>query len=271
MRAVFSGLLAVCLVPLIAHGADKHFETLTIGDDVYRDVTVTRVTQTDVYFRHVSGMGNAKLKRLSPDLQHQFGFDPQKADAIERSRRAGAAVYGAQMQKQRELEFKQAAAARHRAAQAELMAEQRAQQQALAAARSGRWVNKKSPALAVEKWLTPKPKTDGKFVLVDFWATWCGPCRQSIPHLNALQRKFSDRMVIVGMSSESEADVRKLNAPAIEYSSAIDPRHRMASQVGVTSIPHALLIDPSGTVRYEGHPAVLTESLVTAILAQFGS
>jgi len=67
MSAVFSGLLAVCLVPLIARGADKHFETLTIGDDVYRDVTVTRVTETDVYSTYMPagfalGAGPAKVR-----------------------------------------------------------------------------------------------------------------------------------------------------------------------------------------------------------------
>ena len=38
-------------------------------------------------------------------------------------------------------------------------------------------------------------------VLVDFGATWCGPCRQSIPHLNALQAKFKDRLVVIGLSA----------------------------------------------------------------------
>ena len=54
--------------------------------------------------------------------------------------------------------------------------------------------------MGVEKWLTDAPDLNGKFVLVDMWATWCGPCRRSIPHLNELYAKFKDRLVVIGLS-----------------------------------------------------------------------
>src|SRR4051812_13554317 len=53
-------------------------------------------------------------------------------------------------------------------------------------------LNQKAPELVVEKWLTEKPDTKGKFVLIDFWATWCPPCRKAIPELNAFKKKFGD-------------------------------------------------------------------------------
>ena len=126
-----------------------------------------------------------------------------------------------------------------------------------------------APALQVEKWLTAQPDTKGKFVLVDFWATWCGPCRQSIPHLNGLAKKFGDRLVIVGLSNEKEAEVAAMKSPKLEYAVAIDTQARMMKAIEVRGIPHALIIDPDGIVRFEGHPNYITEAGLASLLRKF--
>src|SRR5678815_1194455 len=102
-------------------------------------------------------------------------------------------------------------------------------------------LNQKAPTLVVEKWLTKEPDRKGKFVLIDFWATWCGPCKKAIPELNALHKKFGDKLVVIGLSDESESTVKALKSPTIEYASAIDTQKRMKKEVEVSGIPHVLI------------------------------
>ncbi len=130
--------------------------------------------------------------------------------------------------------------------------------------------NQKAPELIVEKWLTPEPKRDGKFVLIDFWATWCPPCRKAIPELNALHKKFGDRLVVIGVSDEKEDTVKALKEPKADYFVAIDTQARTKKMLEVTGIPHVILIDPQGIVKWEGFPFLagheLTEDVVAKIL-----
>ena len=133
-------------------------------------------------------------------------------------------------------------------------------------------LGQKAPEFVVEKWLTAEPDIKGKFVLIDFWATWCGPCRKAIPELNAFQKKFGDKLVVIGVSDETAEDVKKLSEPKVEYASAIDPKGRMKKALEVSGIPHCILVDPNGIVRWEGFPFLdgheLTEKVVAEILSK---
>jgi cytochrome c biogenesis protein CcmG/thiol:disulfide interchange protein DsbE len=137
------------------------------------------------------------------------------------------------------------------------------------------FLNEKAPELVVEKWLTEEPDTEGKFVLIDFWATWCGPCRKAIPELNKFHEEFGDELVVIGISDESEEKVKSFDAPAIEYFSAIDSQKRTKELFKVTGIPHVVIIDPEGIVRWEGFPFLggheLSEEVVREILAKHGT
>ncbi len=132
------------------------------------------------------------------------------------------------------------------------------------------FLNQRAPELVVEKWLTNKPEVKGKFVLIDFWATWCGPCRKAIPELNAFHRKFKDKLVVIGISDETEAKVKSLKDPAIEYFSAIDTKGTMNKQLRVRGIPHVIIMDRDGVVRWEGFPLLkgyeLTEQVVADLI-----
>ena len=136
------------------------------------------------------------------------------------------------------------------------------------------FLDKKAPEFAVEKWLSDKPELKGKFVLIDFWATWCGPCRKAIPELNAFQKKFKDQLVVIGISDETEDKVKAMATPKIEYYSAIDPKEKMSKALEVKGIPHVILIDPDWVVRWEGYPLLegheLTEAVITDLIAKHG-
>ena len=134
-------------------------------------------------------------------------------------------------------------------------------------------LNEKAPELAVEKWLTNAPDTKGKFILIDFWATWCGPCKAAIPHMNEFAKKFKDDLVVVGLSDESEDKIKAMTEPVIEYYSASDTQKRLSNALEVKGIPHVILIDPQGIVRWEGFPGLkdheLTEEVIAGLIAKY--
>ncbi|MHC4538349.1 MAG: ankyrin repeat domain-containing protein [Planctomycetota bacterium] len=91
----------------------------------------------------------------------------------------------------------------------------------------------------------------GKVVLLDFWATWCGPCRQAIPHLQALHKKYKDQgLVVVGINNEKDHDkVKKFSEEQISYVVLLDADEQF-EEYGVRGIPTAFYIDREGKIRY---------------------
>ena len=128
----------------------------------------------------------------------------------------------------------------------------------------------KAPKFVVEKWLTDEPEIEGKYLLIEFWATWCSQCRRAAPKLNELHKKYGKEMVIIGISDETEEVVRKLKEPVMDFHIAIDTQARMKEKIGVFGIPHAIIVEPDGYVVWEGFPLLkgheLTEQVIEKIL-----
>jgi len=248
--------------------ADETLSALKAGDQTYSNLTVFKVTATDIYFTSDKGLGNVKLKDLDPELQRHFNYNPTNAAAVEKKQKADNDLYHVEAIKP---------TAADKAASAQAAADRAAIRQPGTGkqlwARS--FLGQKMPEFFVEKWLPGEPDHRGKFVLIDFWATWCAPCRAAIPDLNRFQAEFGDHMVVIGITDEPEDVVRKMVDPKIEYTVAVDTQARTKKTVEVTGIPHILIIDPRGIVRWEGFPFLpgyeLTDKVVADIINQYSN
>lgn len=117
--------------------------------------------------------------------------------------------------------------------------------------------------IPVEKWLTKAPTPEelvGKYVLIEMWATWCPPCRRSLPYLDFISKKYKNDLVVISICEMDENAIRnmpgnKLNIFDIGYFAAVDTGRRLANKLGVYGIPHAILLEPTvGGVVWEGMP-----------------
>jgi thiol-disulfide isomerase/thioredoxin len=111
------------------------------------------------------------------------------------------------------------------------------------------------------------PELAGKVVLVDFWATWCGPCRRSMPHLQTLHEKYGAKgLVVLGVSVDTQAAQKKardlVKSKKYGYRFAFDSEKSPTWQrYDVQAIPAAFLVDGGGNIvaQWTGLPANLTE------------
>ncbi len=93
----------------------------------------------------------------------------------------------------------------------------------------------------------------GKVVMVDFWASWCGPCAQSLPALDALRKEFSAddfQVIAVNVDAESEKAKAFLGRRPVGYPSALDPDGLIPTRFGLQTMPTSYLIDRKGVVRH---------------------
>lgn len=126
-----------------------------------------------------------------------------------------------------------------------------------------------APALSIAKWVKGEPVEKfqaGKPYVVEFWATWCGPCRAAMPHLTDLQKQYKDKGVtIIGVSIMEEnglADVEPFVAKmgdSMKYTVAFDKEGltnaAWMDASGSDGIPTSFIVDQRGKIAWIGHPS----------------
>lgn len=90
----------------------------------------------------------------------------------------------------------------------------------------------------------------GKAVVLDFWASWCAPCRAQAPIIDQLDRRYGEEVVFLGVNtSDSQADaVRFARERELSYTTLADDEGEVRRNYGVQALPTLVVIDPSGRI-----------------------
>ncbi len=140
------------------------------------------------------------------------------------------------------------------------------------------------PPLKVAKWLKGVPVAKfepGKVYVVEFWATWCGPCRTTIPHLTELAKKFKGQATVVGVSvferpapdyQVKVANFIKEMGPKMDYNVAVDSADGTMGKSwmeasGQGGIPTAFIVGKKSTIEWIGHPMDGMDAVLSQVIA----
>lgn len=111
---------------------------------------------------------------------------------------------------------------------------------------------------------------DGHYTMVDFWASWCGPCRASIPHVRELHEKYGDRLAVCAVSVDEEDGAWRtaMDQEKMDWTQLRLPREgfrEVARAYSFNSIPFMVIIDPEGNIVFAGHDPAKVSAILSAL------
>ena len=137
---------------------------------------------------------------------------------------------------------------------------------------SGGLVGSQAPPMQVTEWITSRPPDlTGRVYVLEFWATWCPPCVQSIPHMIELANKYKNSdvsFISISVDRTSEPVKQMVKSKGMTYYVGMD--NGLSEKYSVRGIPSAFIIDRSGKVAWQGHPMQpdFEQALTKALNAQ---
>lgn len=141
-------------------------------------------------------------------------------------------------------------------------------------------IGDEAPPLTISRWVKGKPVDaleSGQVYVVEFWATWCGPCRRSMPHISQLQERLGKDVTFIGVSDEPEEKVQSFFkrpqnpetgetwGQVVKYTIAVDQERvthaAYMKAAGQNGIPTAFVVGRDGHIEWIGHPMTIEEPL----------
>jgi peroxiredoxin len=96
----------------------------------------------------------------------------------------------------------------------------------------------------------------GQVVMINFWATWCGPCRQEMPHLEALHQRYSNlgfTLLGVNVEDNPEGATKFLQETSVSFPILFDPKNEVSKLYKVVAMPSTVLVGRDGSMRFIHH------------------
>ena len=133
-------------------------------------------------------------------------------------------------------------------------------------------VGDEAPELALSGWWqkkVPEKRSKGKVYVIDFWASWCPPCRESMPHMMQMQQKYGDYATFIGISTDKDLDAAAAFLTGLGTDLpiyfAMDDKGKSwknwATAAGRTTIPTTFIVNEENKITWVGHPMQLEKPL----------